>query len=153
MLKVGDLAPDFNAETTAGKPLRLSELRGRRVVLFFFPKAFTTGCTIETRAFRDHYSELAALGAEVVGVSVDRNDVQCEFANKEGVKFPMIGDDSRELGKSFDVLWPLLNVSQRVTYVIGPDGRIEAVFHHELLVGKHLQGVQQHLRAKARTSA
>ncbi len=148
MLRVGELAPNFTAETSTGKTLTLSELRGKRVVLFFFPKAFTAGCTVETRRFRDHYSELSALGAEVVGVSVDRNETQCEFANKEGVHFPMIGDESRRIGKSYDVLWPLLNVNQRVTYVIGPDGHIEAVFHHELLVGKHLEGVQQHLRAK-----
>jgi len=148
MLKAGDLAPDFTAVMASGKTLRLSELRGRRVVLFFFPKAFSPGCTVETRRFRDHYSEIAALGAEVVGVSVDRPEAQCEFANKEGVKFPMIGDESRSIGKSFDVLWPLLNVSQRVTYVIGPDGRIEAAFHHELLVGKHLEAVQHHLREK-----
>ena len=148
MLKVGELAPDFSATTTNGKTLKLSELRGKRVVLFFFPKAFTPGCTVETRRFRDHYSELSALGAEVVGVSADSAQVQCEFANKEGVHFPMIGDELRHIGKSYDVLWPLLNVNQRVTYVIGPDGRIEAVFHHELLVGKHLEGVQKHLRTR-----
>lgn len=151
MLKVGDLAPDFTAEMQNGKTLRLSELRGRRVVLFFFPKAFTPGCTVETRRFRDHYSEIAALGAEVVGVSVDRGEVQCEFASKEGVHFPMIGDEMRRIGKSYDVLWPLLNINQRVTYVIGPEGHIEAAFHHELLVGKHLEAVQHHLRAKAQS--
>lgn len=149
MLKVGDQAPDFSATTTTGKTLKLGELRGKRVVMFFFPKAFTTGCTVETRRFRDHYSELSALGAEVVGVSVDSTQTQCEFANKEGVHFPMIGDESRSIGRSYDVMWPLLNVNQRVTYVIGPDGRIEAVFHHELLVGKHLEGVQKHLRARS----
>ena len=148
MLKVGEQAPDFTAETSNGKTLRLSELRGKRVVLFFFPQAFTAGCTVETRRFRDHYSEIAALGAEVIGISVDRHEVQCDFANKEGVHFPLIGDETRRIGRSYDVLWPLLNVSQRVTYVIGPDGRIEAIFHHELLVNKHLEAVQQHLRAK-----
>ena len=153
MLKVGDMAPDFTATTTQGKTLQLSELRGKRVVMFFFPKAFTTGCTIETRRFRDHYSELAALGAEVVGVSADSNQTQCEFANKEGVHFPMIGDDTRAIGKSYDVMWPVLNVNQRVTYVIGPDGRIEAAFHHELLVGKHLEAVQKHLRTRSQNVA
>jgi peroxiredoxin Q/BCP len=149
MLRAGDPAPEFTAMTSSGKELTLSSLRGRRVVLFFFPKAFTTGCTIETRRFRDNYAEIAALGAEVIGVSVDKENVQCDFANKEGVPFPMIGDDSRRINRSYDVLWPLLNVSQRVTYIIGPDGRIEAVLHHELLVNKHLDEVKRHLQKRA----
>lgn len=148
MLKVGEQAPDFTATAQDGKTVRLRELSGKRVVLFFFPKAFTSGCTIETRQFRDHYSELAALGAEVLGVSMDTVALQCEFASREGVPFPMIGDPSRGIGRSYQVLWPLLNVARRITYVIGPDGRIEAVFHHELLVGKHLEQVRAHLQSK-----
>jgi len=150
VLKVGDLAPDFTATATNGKTVKLSELRGKRVVMFFFPKAMTTGCTIETRQFRDHYSELADLGAEVIGVSVDKEQVQCDFANKEGVPFPMIGDEGRAINRSYDVLWPILNVSQRVTYVIGPDGRIELVLHHEILVGKHIDEVRRHLAKQAK---
>lgn len=149
MLRVGDLAPNFTATTSQGQAITLSDLRGRRVVLFFFPKAFTTGCTIETRRFRDHYAEIAALGAEVIGVSVDREQVQCDFASREGVPYPMIGDDSRTINRSYDVLWPILNVSQRVTYVIGPDGRIELVLHHEILVNKHLDEVKRHLAKQA----
>ena len=149
MLKVGDTAPDFSATATTGKPVKLSELRGKPVVMFFFPKAMTTGCTIETRLFRDHYTEIAALGAEVIGVSVDSNEKQCEFASREGVSFPMIGDSQKTIGKSYDVMWPLLGVTQRVTYVVGPDGRIEAVFHHELMVGRHLEDVKRHLQSKA----
>jgi peroxiredoxin Q/BCP len=148
MLKVGEVAPDFAATAQDGRAVQLSELRGKRVVMFFFPKAFTRGCTIETRQFRDHYSELAALGAEVLGVSVDSAESQCEFASREGVPFPMIGDPSRNIGRSYDVLWPLLNVAQRITYVVGPDGRIEAAFHHELLVSKHLEAVRAHLQSK-----
>jgi peroxiredoxin Q/BCP len=146
MLKVGDQAPDFSGTAQDGKTVRLQDLRGKRVVLFFFPKAFTLGCTIETRQFRDHYSELAELGAEVLGVSMDSSERQCEFASREGVRFPMLGDPSRAIGRSYDVLRPLLNVAKRVTYVIGPDGRIEAIFHHELLVGKHLDDVREHLQ-------
>lgn len=149
MLRVGDLAPNFTATTSQGQTITLSDLRGRRVVLFFFPKAFTTGCTIETRRFRDHYAEIAGLGAEVIGVSVDREQVQCDFASREGVPYPMIGDDSRTINRSYDVLWPILNVSQRVTYVIGPDGRIELVLHHEILVNKHLDEVKRHLTKQA----
>lgn len=150
MLKVGDPAPALSAVTSDGKTVDLSTLRGKRVVVFFFPKAFTLGCTIETRRFRDHYSEIAALGAEVVGVSVDSAERQCEFASAEGVPFPMVGDASRSISRSFDVLRPILGVSQRVTYVISPEGRIEAAFHHELMVGKHLEDVKRHLEQAAR---
>ena len=79
MLKVGEMAPDFSGTAQDGRTVKLSELRGKRAVLFFFPKAFTTGCTIETRQFRDHYTELAALGAEVIGLSVDSSEKQCEL--------------------------------------------------------------------------
>lgn len=147
MLKVGSLAPDFTAQTSTGTTVTLSALRGKRVVLFFFPKAFTTGCTIETRQFRDHYTEIAGRGAEVIGVSVDSEKTQCEFASREGVPFPMIGDQDRSIAKKYDVLWPLLNVAQRVTYLIGADGRIEDVFHHEILVGKHLESIRKRLQA------
>jgi peroxiredoxin Q/BCP len=147
VLKVGEMAPDFSGTAQDGRTVKLSELRGKRAVLFFFPKAFTTGCTIETRQFRDHYTELAALGAEVIGLSVDSSEKQCEFASSEGVPFPMLGDPSRNIGRSYGVLWPLLGVARRVTYVVGPDGRIEAAFHHELQVGKHLADVRRHLQA------
>jgi peroxiredoxin Q/BCP len=146
MLKVGDPAPDFTATAQDGKTVRLQELRGKRVVLFFFPKAFTLGCTIETRQFRDHYSELSELGAEVLGVSVDSSERQCEFASREGVPFPMLGDPSRGIGRSYDVIRPLLNVTRRVTYIIGTDGRVEAIFHHEIRVGKHLDDVRSYLQ-------
>jgi len=81
------------------------------VVLFFFPKAFTTGCTLETRQFRDHHDELSGLGAEVIGISADSAHRQCQFAEKERVGFPMIGDESTAICRSYDVLcrcsaWP-----------------------------------------------
>ena len=123
MLKVGDIAPDFTATATSGKTVKLSELRGKRVVMFFFPKAMTTGCTIETRLFRDHYTEMAALGAEVIGVSVDSNDKQCEFATREGVPFPMIGDSKKSIGKSFDVMWPILGITKQAAH--GPLRELE----------------------------
>jgi peroxiredoxin Q/BCP len=149
MLRVGDTAPDFESTTQTGKPLKLSDLRGKRVVLFFFPRAFTMGCTIETRKFRDQYGDLSAMGAEIIGVSVDSHARQCDFANSEGVPFPMLGDESREISRRYGVLRSLLQVSQRVTYVIGPTGQIELVANHELLVNKHIDDVSKHLRAHA----
>jgi peroxiredoxin Q/BCP len=151
MLKVGDTAPAFAGRSADGRTVKLADLRGRKVVLYFFPRAFTPGCTVETRGFRDHYQEIVDLGAEVIGVSVDSHERQCEFAGKEGVSFPMLGDPTRQIGKDYKTLWPLLSVNQRVTYIIDEQGRIEAVFHHELQVGKHLSQVREHLK-KARAS-
>jgi peroxiredoxin Q/BCP len=148
MLNVGDLAPDFSATTQQGQTFSLSALRGKRAVLFFFPKAMSTGCTIQTRLFRDHYTEIAALGAELIGISAEPSEKQCEFASREGVSFPMLGDANKQIGKKYQVLWPILGINRRVTYIVGPDGRIEAVFHHELLVGRHLEDVLTHLKSK-----
>ncbi len=147
MPSVGDIAPDFTATDCHGAPVRLSSLRGRRVVLFFFPKAFTLGCTIENRAFRDNHAVLKGLGAELVGVSVDTQRTQCEFAEAEDIHFALLGDADRAISRAYDVLWPMLNVDRRVTFIIGPDGRIEDIIRHEVRVYRHLDDVLRYLRA------
>jgi len=147
MPAVGDSAPDFTATDCRGETLRLSSLRGRRVVLFFFPKAFTVGCTIENRAFRDNHELVKSLGAELIGVSVDTQRMQCEFAEKEDIRFSLLGDENRDISRAYDVLWPVLNVDRRVTFIIGPDGRIEHIIRHEVRVYRHLDDVLRYLRA------
>ena len=104
MLEVGAPAPDFTSTDCEGRPFALSSLRGRRVVLFFFPKAFTIACTLETRAFRDNHERIRALGAELVGVSVDSVRAQCEFARKEDIHFALLGDEERHISRAYDVL-------------------------------------------------
>lgn len=146
MLDVGTAAPDFTGTDCQGRTFSLSALRRRRVVLFFFPKSFTIACTVETRHFRDNHERIRALGAELVGVSVDTVKTQCEFAEKEGIHFSLLGDERRTFSKAYDVLWPVLNVDRRVTYIIGPDGRIESVIRHEVRVYKHLDDVLRYLR-------
>ncbi|MBZ4421995.1 peroxiredoxin [Myxococcus sp. RHSTA-1-4] len=147
MPAVGDPAPDFTATDCRGAPLRLSSLRGRRVVLFFFPKAFTIGCTIENRAFRDNHLLVKELGAELVGVSVDTQRTQCEFAEKEDIHFPLLGDESRDISRAYAALWPVLNVDRRITFIIDPHGRIEHIIRHEVRVYRHLDDVLRYLRA------
>ncbi len=150
MLSVGDEAPDFEAKDCQGQPVRLSAFRGGRVVLFFFPKAFSSGCTAEVRHFRDNEARIRGLGARLVGVSVDKPDVQCAFAAQERVEFPLLGDASREISTRFGVLWPVVRVNRRVTFVIGPDGGIEDVIAHELRVHRHLDDVLTRLAALPR---
>lgn len=150
VLKLKDPAPDFDATTVEGKHFRLSDLRGKRVVIYFFPRAFTPGCTAETRRFRDNYDELMGLGAEVIGISVDPPSQSCDFQAKERVKFPMVADPSKTISKAYDVVRPLLGIDRRVTYVVSPEGEIEAVFQHEFQVNKHLDDVLRHLSASTR---
>jgi peroxiredoxin Q/BCP len=146
MLVPGDLAPDFETIDCMGNPLRLSSFFGhQRVVLFFFPKAFTPACTIEVRHFRDHYQRIQSLGAELVGVSIDKPEKQCRFAREEHLQFRLVGDERRFISELYGVVWPVLRVDRRATFVIGDSGYIEHVIHHELQVHRHLDDVLEYL--------
>lgn len=145
MLRVGDKAPAFDAKTTDGRRLTPESLRGKAYVLYFFPKSFTPGCTVETKAFRDAYPELRKLGVEVIGVSSDPHETQCDFAQSTGATFPMVGDTTGELIEGFDVKWPIFKRAMRVTFVVDKDGVIRGVFHHEIDVRKHIADVKEKL--------
>ncbi len=146
----GDPAPDFESTSHDGRPVSLGALRGRIVVVYFFPKAFTAGCTVETKGFRDNYPELSDLGAEVIGISTDSFATQCEFAKTHGVSFPMIGDADQIIARRFGVLWPLVGVAKRVTFVIDEAGLVRHVFRHEFQVSKHLDDVLRAVREMMR---
>ncbi len=137
MLKAGDLAPEIDATTTAGTHFRLSEQPSLCTVVYFFPKAFTPGCTIETRRFRENWAELSLLGANVVGVSTDDHDTQCLFAQSMKTPFPMIGDADKKIARAYGVLWPILERAKRVTFVIDSRRRIASVIHHEVNIAQH----------------
>lgn len=145
MLKVGDRAPPFEVKATDGRTLTAETLRGKPYVLYFFPKSFTPGCTIETKHFRDAYPDLRKLGVEVIGVSADGHETQCDFAQSTGATFPMVGDSDGQLIESFDVKWPIFRRAMRVTYVVDGEGLVRGVFHHELDVKKHLADVKSAL--------
>jgi peroxiredoxin len=141
VLKIGDIAPDIDAVTTTGARFVLSEQTAICTVVYFFPKAFTPGCTKETKAFSDDYNEIALAGASILGVSTDTAETQCEFAQSMRAPFPLVGDSDKHIAKAFDVLWPLVGVAKRATFVIGADRKILAVFHHEMNVAKHRDDV------------
>jgi peroxiredoxin Q/BCP len=151
MLKVGDSAPDFTAKTTVGETVSLSALRGRPVVIYFFPKAFTMGCTIETRQFRDNYHELRELGAEVIGISADKFDAQCRFANDNKLPFALVGDEDKRICEAFGILWPLIKLPQRITFIVDEQGIVQAVFHHEVQISRHLDDVRNFLERRRAT--
>ena len=150
MISVGDRAPDFAARSTDGQMLTLSQLRGRPVVIYFFPRAFTPGCTAETRRFRDNYDDLQRFGAEVIGISTDDHDTQCKFAEAEKVKFPLIGDKDAQIQALFGVKLPILKSNRRVTFIIDEGGRVAAVFHHEFQVLRHMDDVRHFFEKRTR---
>jgi len=153
MLSIGDRAPDFSARTTDGQMLTLSQLRGRPVVIYFFPHAFTPGCTAETRRFRDNYDDLRRFDVEVIGISTDDHEKQCKFAQAEKVKFPLIGDRNAEIQALYGVKRPILKSNRRVTYVIDEDGMIAAMFHHEFQVLRHMDDVRQFFEKRTRAKS
>ncbi len=146
MIKVGERAPEFRVKTTNGDEVTNATYSGKILVLYFFPKAFTTGCTIETKQFRDAAPELRELGAEVIGVSVDSLETQCAFAKSLEATFAMVGDRDKQVSRAFDVLWPIIGKAQRVTFVIDREGIVRDVFHHEVMVNKHLSDVRESVK-------
>lgn len=156
MIKLNEAAPEFTGTSTTGATVKLSALRGKYVVLFFFPKAFTPGCTRESKQFSDAYAELKALGAEVIGVSTDDHQTQCEFAELVGAQYPMIGDADGSIARQFDVFWPFLKYVRRVTFIIDTEGIVRAVLNHEARIGKHVDesvATLQRLQRKANPAA
>jgi len=126
MIAVGTLAPDFEAPDQDGRPFRLSALRGRPVVLYFYPKADTPGCTLESKGFQAHLAEFAAQGVHVVGVSVDDCPAQKAFAQKYGLRFPLIADVRKEVGEKYGVLGPR-GPARRVTFLLDARGTVVEV--------------------------
>ena len=139
-------APPFSAPATTGQTVSLETYRGRYLVLYFYPKSFTVGCTHETILFRDHHTQLQDLGAEVLGVSRDEYVRQCAFAERYEVQFPIIGDPDGAICRAYAVdrrVWP---VAKRVTFLIDREGYVVGRFSHELRIAAHLNDVLEALR-------
>ncbi|MGA9840557.1 MAG: peroxiredoxin [Thermoplasmata archaeon] len=123
MIGPGEKAPEFEAPDHDGTPFRLSSLHGTPVVLYFYPKADTPGCTIESKGFRDVYKEYQAHHVAVVGISTDDCPAQQAFRDKYGLPFPLIADSSKQVATLYGVLSPRGN-ARRVTFLIGADGKV-----------------------------
>jgi peroxiredoxin len=120
MLKVGVSAPPIDAVASDGKRFALYAQESLCTVIYFFPKAFTPHCTAETKEFRKHYVELELAGATLVGVSTDDLETQCRFASELGAPFPIVPDRDRAICRAYDVLWPLIGIAHRITYIVAP---------------------------------
>jgi peroxiredoxin Q/BCP len=134
MLKVGDEAPEIEVCTETGEDFRLSALKGKRVVLYFYPRADTPGCTVEACEFRDDSKEFAKKGAVVVGVSPDKPAAQAKFKAKYSLPFTLLADSERAAAEAYGVYKEknmygkkVMGI-ERTTFVIGPDGKIEKIY-------------------------
>ena len=137
-MRPGDSVPDFELPAQDGQPVRLSEELNRGpVVLFFYPRAMTPGCTKESCHFRDLEAEFAAVGAGRLGISADAIDRQRQFAEKNGFEFPLLSDADRAVARQYGVKRPGPLFNRRATFVIGTDGRLLAEIRSEVDMAKH----------------
>ena len=134
MLNEGDLAPDFELETYGGDTLKLSDLRGRKVVLYFYPKDDTSGCTKEACGFRDNLDALEESNATVIGVSPDGVASHEKFRDTYDLNFPLLSDPEHEVAEAYGA-WGTKKMYGREyqgilrsTFVIDPEGRVEKVY-------------------------
>lgn len=123
------MAPDFVGQTSNDIRIRLKDYLGKKnVVLYFYPKDDTKGCTIEACTFRDKLQPIGALWTEVVGVSVDTVESHKKFAEKNGLNFTLVSDQDKEISKTYGVLSDDGSKADRVTFIIDKEGKIAKVF-------------------------
>ena len=132
-LQIGDIAPDFEVKNQHGEPVKLSDFRGRKVVLYFYPKDDTPGCTAQACNLRDNYSELLKQGYQVLGVSVDNEKKHQKFITKYELPFPLLADTEHEIVEKYGV-WQEKSMFGRkymgilrYTFVIDEKGKIEDI--------------------------
>ena len=135
MLNLGDQAPDINVQTDSGEDFRLSAMKGKRVVLYFYPRADTPGCTVEACEFRDQIKAFGKQGAAVIGVSPDKPAAQAKFKQKYDLPFTLLADQDRAAAEAYGVYKEknmygkkVMGI-ERTTFVIGLDGTVEKIYH------------------------
>ena len=153
-LKEGDPAPDFSALTNGGGWASLADFKGKHVVLYFYPRDDTPGCTKEACAFRDHSAALKKKGVVVLGVSVDPVRSHDKFAEKFALPFPLLADEDKQIVQAYGVWGEKMFMGRkflgthRVTFLIGPDGRIKKIWPKVTPEG-HAQEILAALHASA----
>ena len=135
MLKIGDKAPEFTAKNQEGNDINLADYKGKKVILYFYPKDNTPGCTAEACNLRDNYANLNTKGFEVIGVSPDSEKSHQNFIGKYDLPFNLIADTDKEILKAYGAWGLKKNYGKeyegvlRTTYVIDEEGKIEKVFN------------------------
>ncbi|GLW63566.1 putative peroxiredoxin [Actinomadura rubrobrunea] len=149
-LQPGDVAPEFELPDADGKPVSLASLRGKRVVLYFYPAAMTPGCTKESVDFQSSLADFEAAGATVVGVSPDEPPKLAKFREKEGLTFPLLSDPDAAVLRAYGAygekkLYGRVVVGViRSTFVIDPEGRIERAYYNVKATG-HVERIRRDL--------
>jgi peroxiredoxin Q/BCP len=153
-VEVGDPAPDFTTNTDDGREISLHDLRGKTVVLYFYPRADTPGCTTEACAIRDEFPGFERVRAEVLGVSPDTQAAQAAFKAKYNLPFTLLADPDHEIADAYGV-WVLRQSAgrewmgvARTTFIIGPDGKIERVFR-QVVPAEHAKELLEALATPA----
>jgi len=149
-LKVGDIAPDFSLFDERGLPFSLKDYLGKRnVVLYFYPKDFTSGCTAEACSFRDSYKLYQDKGAVVIGVSLDSVESHLKFSEKYDLPFAILSDRNKEVAKAYGALGVGGFLTKRMTFIINKNGKITHIFpkvdvrHHSEEVLKALEELEK----------
>jgi len=133
-LQEGDKAPNFSAETNGGGSVKLADYKGKNVILYFYPKDDTPGCTKEACAFRDHFAAFKQKGAVVLGVSVDPVKAHDKFVEKYKLPFTLLADVDKKIVEAYGVWGQKVFMGRkylgvhRVTFLIGPDGKIKKIW-------------------------
>ena len=134
MPQTGSLAPDFTLPSSAGDNVTLSDLKGRPIVVYFYPKDDTPGCTVEAKGFQAQAPAFADAGAHVLGISPDGVTSHCKFAEKYGLEFPLLADENHEVAEAYGVWVEKNNYGrksmgiQRATFLINAEGIIAEVW-------------------------
>jgi peroxiredoxin Q/BCP len=145
MVNAGDKAPDFSLPGTDGKTYSLAALKGQEVVLAWYPKAFTSGCTTECRQFRDSGEAIKKFNVAYFMASVDTPEINKKFNEQEQANFPMLSDPARTVAMAYGVVTTPTGLAKRWTFYIGPDGKIQFVDRD---VNSHIQTAGADLAAK-----
>jgi peroxiredoxin Q/BCP len=127
---VGSMAPEFTLSSQEGTPVSLKEYRGKWVVLYFYPKDFTSGCTIEAHNFQRDLAQYQQRGVVILGVSVDSADSHKQFCTKEGLNFKLLADTDHKVSSAYNSLTNLgiVKIASRHTFIINPEGKVVRVF-------------------------
>ena len=145
-VKVGDKAPDFTLPSQMGDNVSLSEFFGtKNVVLYFYPKDETAGCTKEACMFRDNYEELTNLGAEVIGVSGQSVESHKSFASHYGLPFILLSDEGNNIRGLYGVPSSMGIIPGRVTYIIDKKGMVRHIFNSQTQAQKHVEEAKKTL--------
>jgi thioredoxin-dependent peroxiredoxin len=157
-IHINDKAPDFTLQDENGNEISLKSLRGKVVVLYFYPRADTPGCTVEACEFRDTYKQMQKTGAVLLGISPDTPKAQKKFQDKFKLPFTLLADADKKVAIAFDVLKEKNMYGKKVmgvvrtTFIIGPDGKIQHIFPKVKPEG-HAAEVLAYLKASAKGAA